>query len=63
MIVESLNDEAVGNIYRSPDSRPYRAEDVTRELERLFPREMDIHRMLWYLNDLRPTATTGLARP
>ena len=53
MIADILNDKAVGSMYRSPDSRPYRAEDVTRELQRLFPREMDIHRMLWYLNDLQ----------
>ena len=53
MIAEALNDDAVGILYRDPESRPYRAEDVTREMQRLFPKEMDIHQMLWCLNDLQ----------
>ena len=53
MIAERLNNSDVGTTYRHPDARKFRAEDVTRELQRLFPREMDIQQMLWCLTDLK----------
>ena len=53
MIAERLNNPDVGDTYRHPDARPFRAEDVTRELQRLFPRELDLMQMCWCLQDLK----------
>ena len=52
MIAERLNDPAAGTAYRNPGAREFRADDVTRELNRLFPKEMDVQHVLWSLAEL-----------
>ena len=49
-IADMLNLTANG--YRAPNSRPFTAKDVGNKVRNIFPRELDVHHLMWTLQSL-----------